>query len=95
MGYHLAESQTEYTIEVAAGLTPEQWLRSRIHSYYFWGFAILCLVVVIIFTVAATTEKVESGTANVDVTLFEEQVLQPASDSIDQTLNVTVNRPSV
>jgi len=47
------------SVEVGEGLTPEQWLRSRIHSYYFWGFAILCSVAVIIFSIASIAGQFE------------------------------------
>ena len=39
-------------IELKEGLSPEQFLRSRIHSYYFLGFVVLCAVVVILVAIS-------------------------------------------
>lgn len=59
----LAALQLEMgTVRLAKGLSPSQYVRSRIHFYYFLGFSILCLVVVIIFVVSAFKGP-EIGTA--------------------------------
>jgi hypothetical protein len=36
-----------------SGLNAEQWIRSRIHLYYFLSFAILCLLVSVLFAISA------------------------------------------
>jgi amino acid transporter len=40
---------------VPPNLSPKEWLRLRRQSYLFYGFVILCIAVVIIFVIAATT----------------------------------------
>ena len=59
-------------ISLKEGLSADQYLKSRIHFYYFLGFAILCLMTVIIFVVSAVMGKEGEGTANVDVSLYDE-----------------------
>jgi hypothetical protein len=44
-------------IELKEGLSPEQFLRSRIHFYYLLGFVVLCVVVVILFAIAVFQPK--------------------------------------
>ncbi len=46
------------TVQVKGGVSPEQWLRSRIHTYYLVGFCVLCLT---IFAVVALAFYVYSG----------------------------------
>lgn len=58
-------------VRLKSGLSPEQWIRSRIHLYYFMGFAILALVGTALFTVSAVTAE-DPGTVGSDVTLFQE-----------------------
>jgi len=48
-------------IQVKDGISPEQWLRSRIHNYYFAGFCVLCLT---FFSIAALAFYVYSGSAS-------------------------------
>ncbi len=60
-------------VRLKSGLTPEQWIKSRIHLYYFLGFAILCLVAVIIFVVAMTTGKKE-GTINSGIVIDQDEL---------------------
>lgn len=43
------------SVKLKEGLSPEQYLRSKIHQYYFYGFAILALVAVIIIITAVLT----------------------------------------
>jgi hypothetical protein len=65
------------TIPLKEGFTPEQYLRSRRHLYYFVGFGMVCLLILIIFVVSAILAKEKEGTAAVDITLFQEE---PNSD---------------
>jgi hypothetical protein len=58
------------TVRVPPGLTPEQWLRSRIHNYLFAGFGAVCVVVLVVTVVALTTKPAE-GKLEGDVTLYE------------------------
>lgn len=39
---------------IQTGLGPEQYLRSRIHQYYFLGFIVFCLTVIALFLIAAS-----------------------------------------
>jgi hypothetical protein len=34
------------TVPLNEGLSPEQWIRSRTHLYYFLGFVVLCVVLI-------------------------------------------------
>ena len=45
------------TIPLPRGLSPDQWLKARIQRYYFLGFAIVCIVAVIIFAIASFKAK--------------------------------------
>src|SRR5437867_5917658 len=38
-------------VTIKEGMTPEQWIRTRVHNYLFLGFAILCLAGVVVFVV--------------------------------------------
>jgi len=53
---------------LSSDLTPEQWIRSKIHLYYFFGFTILCLTATIIFAIASWTStypaRIVSDTSN-------------------------------
>lgn len=62
-------------VRLKSGLSPEQWIRSRIHLYTFLGFAILALIAVILFTVSAISAK---GTVGLDLTLYQERPGGPA-----------------
>ena len=39
-------------VRLAAGISPEQWVRSRIHRYYLFAFFATCAVVVIVVALA-------------------------------------------
>ena len=55
-------------VRVPPNLTAEQWLKARTQRYYFVGFALVCLTLLIVFALAvATREKKDPG--SVDVTL--------------------------
>lgn len=64
-------------IPIPERLSPSQWLKARIHRYYFWGFAMICVVVVVLFAIAAF------GSANVNDELHSSvKAIQDASSSI-------------
>ncbi|MGA7317752.1 MAG: hypothetical protein WBX22_27730 [Silvibacterium sp.] len=42
-------------VQVRAGLTADQWLRSRLQLYYFLSFCLVCVVAVVVFAIAMTT----------------------------------------
>lgn len=63
-------------VRLKSGLSPEQWIRSRIHLFVFLGFAILGAVVIILFTVSVMSVK---GTVKSDLTLY--QPGQPAAEA--------------
>ena len=48
------------TVGIEGGLSPEQWIRSKIHQYYFFGFVVLCAVVVIIVAIFLNHKNKES-----------------------------------
>ncbi|HRI55064.1 MAG TPA: hypothetical protein PLW65_33230, partial [Pseudomonadota bacterium] len=55
-------------VRVPPNLTAEQWLKARTQRYYFVGFSLVCLTLLIVFALAvATREKKDPG--SVDVTL--------------------------
>jgi hypothetical protein len=70
-------------VRLKSGLSPEQWIRSRIHLYYFLGFAILALVGTALFTVSAVTAE-DPGTVGSDVTLFEDDAGAAAATNAPQ-----------
>jgi hypothetical protein len=57
-------------VSVPAGLTPEQWLRSRVHSYLFGAFAAVCAVALVVSVVALTT-KPPAGSVDTDIGLYK------------------------
>ena len=75
-------------VTVKGDLSPEQYLRSRIHLFYFLGFAILCLLIVIVFVVSTVIGR--EGAANVDVGLFESLGPRFVEDSQGQSTAVAV-----
>jgi endonuclease YncB( thermonuclease family) len=57
-------------IHLKSGFTPEQWMRARIHHYYFLGFVLLCLVIIVIFVIATVVGNRDAqGNAEADMTL--------------------------
>lgn len=48
-------------VQVKGGASPEQWLRSRIHTYYLVGFCVMCLT---IFAIVALFFYVYSGSVS-------------------------------
>jgi hypothetical protein len=57
-------------VEVPRGLTPEQWLRSRIHYFLFVGFGAACAAILIV-SVVAITSKPGEGKLEVDTSLYQ------------------------
>jgi hypothetical protein len=52
------------TAPLQGGLTPEQWLQSRIHQYYFMGFLVLCGVIVIVVAIFAYERGNKKGSSD-------------------------------
>src|SRR6266571_3880447 len=44
-------------VRVQSGLTAEQWIKLKTQSYYFLGFAVICLALVVVFVAAAVTKS--------------------------------------
>ena len=58
-------------VRVPPNLTAEQWLTARTHRYYFVGFALVCLTLLMVFTLAvATREKKDAGSVDVSLTPY-------------------------
>jgi hypothetical protein len=57
-------------VSVPAGLTPEQWLRSRIHSYLFAAFAAVCAAALVV-SIVAMTSKTPAGSVDTDIGLYK------------------------
>lgn len=58
------------TVNIREGLSPKQWLQSKVHMYYFIGFLTLCLVVVVVLLVAAYVSIHGRDTPAVSSTAF-------------------------
>jgi hypothetical protein len=39
-------------VQLRSGLSPNEWLRSRVQLYYFLGFCVICLMGVVVFAIA-------------------------------------------
>lgn len=48
-------------VPIREDLSPEQWLRSRIHTYYFAGFVTVCVAAVIVIIIALTKPVAGTG----------------------------------
>jgi hypothetical protein len=55
-------------VRLAAGISPEQWLQSKIHRYYFLSFVITCLVAIVVFFAAIVNSH---GTLDISVDLYQ------------------------
>ncbi len=55
-------------VQLTSGLTPEQWLRSKTHLYYFLAFAVVFLSFVVLFVVAASSQM--PGTIYIGVAII-------------------------
>ena len=71
------------TVPLNEGLSPEQWIRSRTHLYYFLGFVVLCAVLVILFAISAYTHTANAGYTHNPPDDLPEQNLTKAVDEID------------
>ena len=58
-------------VRLASGISPEQWVRSRIHRYYFLAFAITLLLIVVL---ASLLFVYRSGSADISVDLKQSQL---------------------
>jgi hypothetical protein len=88
----------EMGITLKTGLSPEQWIRTRIHKYFFIGFLVTAIVILFIFLVSAFASR--QGKVSVDVTAPEENVnpspnghadMMNKSDSTGVNLESTVS----
>jgi hypothetical protein len=61
-------------VKIKDDLTPEQWIRARVHNYLFLGFVILCLARVVVLVVAYSRGP---GKADLDITPYD----NPKGDS--------------
>jgi hypothetical protein len=63
----LAALETEMGgVRLAAGLSPEEWLRSRAYKYYLLAFFATCAVVVTIFALAVMNRSPVPGTTYIN-----------------------------
>ena len=65
-------------VRLETGISPEQWLRSKIHRYYFFSFVITCFVALVIIIVAITNSD---GSADISVDLYQKSSLEPSKDN--------------
>ena len=52
------------TVRIKSGLTPEQYLRSRIHRFWLIGFVTLCLVILLTLALAASRARTTVDTGS-------------------------------
>lgn len=66
-----------------AGLTPEQWLAERIHTYYFYGFLAfcICLVVLAVLALSGTAPPTSTQATSQEHTLDSVQAEPQPMDS--------------
>jgi len=64
-------------VPLKGGLSPEQWLRARVHQYYFFGFALLCLFILILVAFAKYSKGPELKTG-ASISLHTESPGAPA-----------------
>lgn len=69
-------------VRLKSGLSPEQYLRSRIHLYYLIGFAMICLLLVLLFAIAASMPRKREGVASVDITLSKPKAASAESTAV-------------
>jgi hypothetical protein len=73
----LAALQAEMgVVEIKGGLSPEQWLKNKVRTYYLVGFAMLCVTVIVLIAILVSSHApaLKSG---LDVTL------NPSPESVD------------
>lgn len=70
-------------VRLAAGLSPEQWLRSKMHKYYLLAFLATCGVVGVTSTLAIMNRSPVPGTTYINSsTVFQNQVQQIVGQSV-------------
>lgn len=69
-------------VRLKSGLSPDQYLRSRIHLYYLIGFGMICLLLVLLFAIAASRPGKKKGVASVDITLSQPQAVSAESTAV-------------
>ena len=57
-------------VELKEGITPEQWIKSKIHSYLFMGFLSLCLVATVITVIILNQQYLNR--ADLEVSLYKD-----------------------
>ena len=60
-------------VRLAAGISPDQWLRSKIHRYYFLSFIATCVAGILVFILAILNSH---GTADISVDLYERSSIE-------------------
>jgi hypothetical protein len=71
-------------VSLKGGLSPQEWIRSRIHLYLFVGFCILAILVVVLVAMSFFGEA--AGTASADVTVYSPgEKLHPSGSTSDTT----------
>jgi tetratricopeptide (TPR) repeat protein len=61
-------------VHLATGISPEQWVRSRIHRYYLFAFLATCAVIVALFGIAAVGRSTPMFVGN--TTVYQNQYQQ-------------------
>jgi tetratricopeptide (TPR) repeat protein len=81
-------------VRLAAGLSPEQWLRSKTHKYYLLAFLATCGVVGVTSTLAIMNRSPVPGATYINSsTVFQNQVQQIVGQSvIDPELKQKIER---
>src|SRR4029450_5270041 len=60
-------------VRLAAGISPEQWVRAKIHRYYFLSFIATCVAGILVFVLAILNSH---GTADISVDLYEKSSIE-------------------
>jgi hypothetical protein len=63
-------------VPLKTGLSPEQWLRHRVHTYYFFGFALFCLFLLIFLAIAKFSNAPELKTG-ASISLHDPDPVKP------------------
>lgn len=80
----LAALQAEMgNLPLRSGLTPQQFLRSQIHRYYFYAFLVVSLLGFLIVAVAAATRTTGQSTTLVLSSTVSEESVEQSFDFID------------
>jgi hypothetical protein len=73
------------SVRVPKDLTPEQWLRGRIHQYYFWSFVLLAVLAAAVIVIAYQSRSVQTVRASVAEAFNEEEVRRSAQQAQEET----------